>query len=100
MYIGRTKQELIKRINGHLTLLRGGKHTNKVMQEDFNKYGEDAFEYYELESNVKFEDRSRESFYMDRYKTCDSKYGYNTKDNHSRARESIKIIKGQPDFTE
>lgn len=100
MYIGRTKQSTEERIKAHLTLLRSKKHTNKLMQEDYNQYGEDNFEYYELEKEVSFKDRNRECFYMDKYKTCNSKYGYNTRDNHSRARGSIQIIKGMPEIPE
>lgn len=51
----------------------------------------------ERETGLTFEDRNRECFYMDKYKTCDSKYGYNTKDNHSRAKGTIEIIKGLPE---
>lgn len=97
LYIGRTKQTTEERIKEHLTLLRSKKHTNKLMQNDYIQYGEDGFEYYELETGLAFKDRNRECFYMDKYKTCNPKYGYNTKDNHSRAKE-IKIIKGTPDF--
>ena len=40
MYIGRTRQETEERVKAHLTLLRSNKHTSKLMQEDYNKYGE------------------------------------------------------------
>lgn len=96
MYVGRTTQTVEERIRAHLQLLRKGKHTSKLMQEDFKQYGEDAFEYYELEDGLTFQDRDREFFYMDKYKTCDSKYGYNTRDQHSRKVE-IKVIKGLPE---
>lgn len=98
MYIGRTRQPVEERIKAHLTLLRSKKHTNKLMQEDYNRYGEDTFEYYELEIGIEFKDRSREVFYMDKYKTCNSKYGYNTNDNHSRAKGCIKKIQGMPEI--
>ena len=97
MYIGRTRQLLEERVKAHLTLLRAGKHTNKLMQEDYKKYGEDNFQCYELETGLTFEDRNKECFYMDKYKTCNSKYGYNTRDNHSRAKGTIEIIKGLPE---
>jgi hypothetical protein len=98
MYIGRTKQSTEERIKSHLTLLRSNKHTSKLMQEDYNKYGEDNFEYYELETGLKFEDRNKECFYMDRYKTCNPKYGYNRQDNHNRAKGCIPKAKGLPDI--
>ena len=98
IYVGRTRQQIEERIKAHLTLLRSKKHTNKLMQEDYNKYGEDDFEYYELETGLEYKDRNRECFYMDKYKTCDSRYGYNTRDNHSRAKGNIQIIKGLPEI--
>lgn len=98
MYIGRTKQMTEERVKAHLTLLRSNKHTSKLMQEDYNQYGEDTFEYYELEKGVTFQDRNKECFYMDRYKTCDPKYGYNRQDNHNRAKGCIKKVKGMPEI--
>lgn len=97
MYIGRTRQLLEERVKAHLTLLRSGKHTNKLMQEDYKKYGEDNFQCYELETGLTFEDRNKECFYMDKYKTCNNKYGYNTRDNHNRAKGIIEIIKRLPE---
>lgn len=96
MYIGRTKQEIEERIKAHLQLLRRCKHSSKLMQEDFNKFGEDSFEFYELESGLTFQDRDREHFFMDMYKSCNSEYGYNVRDQHSR-KKKIKIIKGHPE---
>lgn len=98
IYIGRTRQPTEERVKAHLTLLRGKKHTSKLMQEDYNKYGEDSFEYYELETNVTFQNRSKEWFYMDKYKTCNPKYGYNRQDNHNRAKGCIKKINGIPEM--
>ena len=66
-------------------------------KEDYKKYGEDNFQCFELETNLTFENRNKECFYMDKYKTCNSKYGYNTRDNHSRAKGTIEIIKGLPE---
>lgn len=100
IYIGRTKQPIEERIKAHLSLLRNKKHTNKLMQEDYSKYDEDRFEYYELETGIDFKDRNKECFYMDKYKTCDSRYGYNTRDNHSRSKGDIQIIKGLPEEPE
>ena len=44
IYVGETiRGEL--RWKGHLTCLRGGYHDNSNLQEDFNKFGEEAFEW-------------------------------------------------------
>lgn len=100
MYIGRTKQILEERIKAHLTLLRSGKHSNKDMQEDYKKYGEDNFEFYELETDVEYKDKAKEKFYMDMYKTYNNEFGYNTKDSYYKAKGEIKIIKGLPNKTQ
>lgn len=47
-YVGQTS-DLQRRKRDHLGLLRSKKHHSKKLQSDFNKYGEDAFEFYVLE---------------------------------------------------
>lgn len=44
VYIGETIRGKM-RWSSHLTKLRGNYHSNKKLQEDYNKYGEDAFEW-------------------------------------------------------
>jgi len=44
VYIGQTTRGRI-RWTQHLTELRGNYHKNKVLQEDFDKFGEEAFEW-------------------------------------------------------
>lgn len=97
IYIGRTEKTVRERIILHLRSLKKNKHTNKAMQEDFNIFGEGAFEFYELETGITFENREKEADYMDLYKSCDEKYGYNTKDQHHR-KMVFEIIKGKPDM--
>lgn len=97
MYIGRTQVAVEERVKAHLTLLRSNKHTSKLFQEEYNKYGEDDFIYYILEEAIPYQDRFKECEYMDKYKTCNPKYGYNRQDNHSRARGCIKKAQGIPD---
>lgn len=81
----------------HLRLLRHNKHTNKIMQSDFNKYGEKEFEYYEIEKNIPFEERDKETDYMDLYKSCNKKYGYNTRDQH-HVKMNFEVINGKPEI--
>lgn len=97
MYIGRTQVEVEERIKAHLTLLRNNKHTSKLFQEEYNPYGEDEFVYYILEEGISYKNRFKECEYMDKYKTCNPRYGYNRQDNHSRARGCIKKAQGIPD---
>ena len=44
IYIGSTNN-LSKRWNNHRSKLRNGKHENDYLQQAWNKYGEDAFEF-------------------------------------------------------
>ena len=44
VYIGETLQGEI-RWKGHLTKLRAGNHANSKLQEDYDKFGEEAFEW-------------------------------------------------------
>lgn len=44
VYVGESINHLA-RFHNHKTLLRGGMHFNKRLQEDFNTYGEDAFDF-------------------------------------------------------
>ena len=39
----------LKSMNGRLMMLRAGRHKNRELQEDFNKYGEEAFVFEVLE---------------------------------------------------
>lgn len=48
-YIGYTGK-LSKRFREHRCLLRNGKHETKPLQEDWNRYGEECFTMYELQT--------------------------------------------------
>lgn len=47
IYIGSTNN--LKRLNGVQFMLKMSNHTNKALQEDWNKFGESAFEIEILE---------------------------------------------------
>lgn len=89
IYIGRSV-DIDKRIKSHKCLLRTGKHINKKLQTDFNKYGEDAF-IFEVE---KYTETPLDTLYYESY--CAEKYdtfnsGYN-KGKLSKASSIKKII--------
>jgi len=96
IYIGATIQNLKSRLQTHLSLLRHKKHSNKLLQEDFNKYGESQFKFYELETEVPYINKDREKFYMDKYKTYMIENGYNKLDKYYTKINDLNIIKGQP----
>ena len=92
LYIGRTI-DLEKRVAVHFQELKSGRHTNKVMVEDFKKYGREKFEVYLLETDITFENRGKEYEYMKKYNTYDKQYGYNFKDKTKNPKKTIEIIR-------
>lgn len=76
-YIG-SAVNLRTRWNNHIGVLRNNKHHNSYLQNAFNKYGEDSFRFEIIEF---VEDKTklieREQYWIDYYKVCDEKYGYN-----------------------
>lgn len=87
-YIGRTKN-LSQRIGQHLGTLKSHKHQNPLINADSNcKFG-----YEILEEGIPYERRKeKEREYIERYKTYQPQYGYNSKD-HCVATINNKVIK-------
>jgi group I intron endonuclease len=87
VYIGRTSC-VERRIKEHFTELRKGQKTcrtgatkvygKSLLQEDYDKYSEDAFEVYVLEEDIQPEKcKERESFWIAEYNSTNAIYGYN-----------------------
>lgn len=76
-YIGQTMGSLDKRKQGHLKLLRANKHFNAHLQNSFNKYGTESFEFVELMkvSNNKLDENEVQLISL--FNTTNDKYGYN-----------------------
>ena len=85
-YIGQTalKRGCKYRFLGHIELLKRNKHYNKNLQEDFNKYGMDNFEFFILDeftfTNKKLLKKvllDMEKFYINLWDTENETKGYN-----------------------
>ena len=80
LYIGCSKRA--ERVQQHLNQLRLGKHTNKAMQADCNKYGFDYTAYLlELvkdDGYIHSKQYEREAYWIHYYCTDDPKKGYNS----------------------
>ena len=90
LYIGRTT-DVKARYRQHLSELRrmektachapptpSGARGPTEFQNDFIKYGEDAFEVYVLENEVPPDQRAeREGYWIKRYHSDEPEYGYN-----------------------
>ena len=95
IYIGKTRK-LDNRLKNHLTNLKNNKHSNKLLQQDFNKYGEKEFEFYLIENKIDYyEGNSKERYYMELYKTYDINFGYNKNEGYFRGTK-MNIIKKLP----
>ena len=83
-YIGQTAWNINKRISKHKGQLINNKHYSKNLQEDFNKYGMDNFEFIILDEFT-FSDKEllkkvlidMEKFYIDLWDTENDMKGYN-----------------------
>lgn len=95
LYIGRTTK-LDERIKIHFQELKSGRHTNKLLLEDYKKYGRDNFEVYVLEKDIPYSERYKEYEYMRSYNTFDKKYGYNNGDRRKKKENKIDYIFSLP----
>ena len=78
LYIG-SSVDIQQRIAAHKTELRNGKHKNNYLQNSWNKYGEDSFEFGIIEEiDASKEDlRDVEQYYMDYFDVCNRENGFN-----------------------
>lgn len=77
-YVGSTSRKPKYRFENHLNCLRGNRHSNVELQKDFNKYGEECFEFSILEECTHIGNTNPEYDWIEKLRTFDSQYGYNT----------------------
>ena len=76
IYIGQTK-DVERRFKHHKIYLKNEKHYNKQLQEDYNKYGDDNFDYIVLcECDPKYLNEMEE-YYIFELMSYDKNIGYN-----------------------
>ena len=85
-YIGRTAWNINKRFGKHKGQLINNKHYSKNLQEDFNKYDIDNFEFIILDEFTFYDKellkkvlKDMERFYIDLWDTENETKGYNNK---------------------
>jgi len=76
VYIG-SSNDTNTRKRGHFHALRYHRHANRHLQNVFDKYGEECFEFSILEQVGKLELIEREQYWIDSYNSADREYGYN-----------------------
>lgn len=82
----------------HMSNLRGSRHSNELMQEDYNLYGEGSFKCEIVESSKSYTRTCTEGKWMLKLKTYDKRYGYNYKDPFFVHRTG-KLTKNHPDYS-
>jgi group I intron endonuclease len=75
-YIGQSKN-ISKRWKEHKRALKNNNHYSIYLQHSYNKYGFDAFLFSVLELCDEAELADKELSYIQKFKTTNSKYGYN-----------------------
>ena len=91
VYIGSTGKTIEERYRRHISALRKHKHPSKLMQKDFEEFGEN-YTVYELGEITEYAYREKEYEYILKYKTYDPEIGYNQGDyNVRRKRSSIQM---------
>ena len=105
-YIGQTSWNINKRLNKHKGQLINNKHYSKNLQEDFNKYGMDNFEFFILDeftfTNKELLNKvllDMEKFYINLWDTENDMKGYNNPRNKKLIQciESKEIFNGSED---
>lgn len=94
VYIGSTNN-LDKRKKQHFKELAEGRHINKALQQDFTKYGENAFTYSIIEYTWNSNRLQREQSWIDALKKSGRLYNVGTANVTSKSAkgEFIKIVK-------
>lgn len=100
IYIGSCKS-FKQRYKEHLNSLRNNKHSNKFLQADFNKCGEDLFEFYILEvvEGLKINRLEKEQYYLNQY-FDNGNMCYNLRKDAADTREGIKNNKASDKETD
>lgn len=78
LYIGQSVN-IRQRWMTHKQCLRNRKHENTYLQQSWDKYGEDAFEFKVLEYCSIDQLDERECYYINLFHTTERDYGYNLK---------------------
>jgi len=86
LYVGSTVR-FSKRFKSHISSLKAGTHSNKFLQHDWNKCGEDSFIFEVIE--VTEEKLVREQYYLDKYYD-NQKYCYNLRSDACDSRVGAK----------
>lgn len=78
VYIGVTETDVDYRVRNHIYALRKNRHHSRLMQNDFNLYGEESFESSVIEYvENSIHQYERERYYIELYESYNPDKGYN-----------------------
>lgn len=76
VYIG-SSVNIVGRWYSHKTKLRHNKHENGYLQHSWNKYGEHSFIFEVIEETKIEYIKERENYFIEKFKCCNKKFGFN-----------------------
>lgn len=91
-YIGQTTN-IRRRFNDHRSALRRNNHENIHLQRAWNRFGEESFEFFILQPCSIDETDSIESYYISKFQTLDSHFGYNLESGGNKNKTLSDITK-------
>lgn len=92
VYIGSTNKCFKNRFIQHKSKLKTNTHNNPILQNYWNKYGEDFFEFSIIEVLEK-DILKKEEFYIAEFNACNFKYGFNINPIPSESCSNQEIVK-------
>jgi group I intron endonuclease len=99
VYIGRTVNSLKSRISNHYTYARSNKPKDKLyFYKAINKYGENNFEWEIIDKAYNNDElNEKEKYWIKRYKSMNSSYGYNLREGGKGGKLSERTKKKMSD---
>lgn len=77
VYIGKTTRSLSTRRNSHIQHIKAQSHSNHLLREAMEKYGQDAMVLEEIEKCTLEESKERETYWINKFQATDKTKGYN-----------------------
>ena len=91
-YIGQSS-DIKKRWRNHKFELKNNIHNNPYLQNAFNKYGEEAFEFRIIEKTSKENLDEAEEYWIDYFDSTNPEKGYNLKYGGNSSKVRAKFLK-------
>jgi group I intron endonuclease len=77
VYIGKTTRSLSTRRNSHIQHIKAQSHSNHLLREAMEKYGQDTMVLEEIEKCTLEQSKEREIYWINEFRATDNTKGYN-----------------------